>query len=64
MLDGQASLANGHSDKDKFDRLIFGRKGLPYGEHTVVLKNAYTTANASFVDLDYVDIATGDGRNE
>lgn len=64
LLDGQAFLGNSSANVDTFDRLMFARDGLAFGEHTVVFENAYTTESPSFVDLDYAIVTAGDGQNE
>jgi hypothetical protein len=45
---------------DESPAVLYSKSNLPYGLHTVVLTNE---GSASFLDLDYVDITTGDGNS-
>ena len=55
-------MANGYSNVNSFQELLFSAEGLDWDtQHTVVVRNAYTTSNPSYVDIDWIDVATGDG---
>jgi hypothetical protein len=54
------AISNGAGDED-YQELLYSNADLPYGLHQVVLKN---TGAPSFVDLDFVTITTGDGKNK
>ena len=54
-----SSLASTVADENQFQSLLFGQAGLDGSEHTLVLRNADTTQQPSYVDVDYIVITNG-----
>lgn len=63
-LDGKDTFsASSHTDDPvgEFNVTLYERTNLPYGKHTVQLSNTPTNGTA-YVDLDWVNIITGDNN--
>lgn len=64
-LDNGTTTANGFSTTSLFNETLFVQSGLdPAKPHTIALKNQYSRANPSFVDVDYMVVTAGDGNPE
>ncbi|KAI0091119.1 hypothetical protein BDY19DRAFT_933898 [Irpex rosettiformis] len=63
-LDGNVTVGNGNpnSTMNLFQHLMYSATNLPDGEHHLVLQNKYSTAGASWVDVDYMLVTSGDGN--
>lgn len=60
-IDGQVVATSSGAGNEQYQQLLFGTSNLPYGLHHVELTN---TAAPSYLDLDFVTITTGDGKNK
>ncbi|KAI0091115.1 hypothetical protein BDY19DRAFT_991693 [Irpex rosettiformis] len=64
-LDGDRTVRNGHANgTDEFQQLMFSATNLGANQHDLVLTNNYTTVNASWVDVDYIVVTSGDGKTQ
>ena len=66
VIDGTSGdIYDGYSGTNDFDRLLYAQPNLQtpqsnFGGHSMEILNK----NASYVDIDYVIITTGDGNDE
>jgi hypothetical protein len=62
-IDGGTATAKNGASPDDYQVQMFGVWDLPAGAHNLTLTNVSPGPNATYVDLDWVVIQTGDGSN-
>jgi hypothetical protein len=59
-VDGEIVAHDSAGGNDEFQVSLFAKSNMPYGAHRVVLTNAGSPLG---LDLDFVNITTGDGKD-